>query len=79
MAYRRAIEIAPHFQAPHIALAHVLEEGTGDEAAREILLPFFLERSRSWVREDPWNEYQFGPREMWAGPFEALRERLSGR
>ena len=78
-AYRRAIEIAPHFQAPHIALAHVLEEGSGDEAARAVLLPFFLERTRSWVRDDPWNDYPFGPPEMRLRPFEALLERLCRR
>jgi hypothetical protein len=78
-AYRRAIEVAPHLQAAHIALAHVLEEDAGDEAARAILVPFFLERSRSWVRDDPWNDYPFGPPEMRMSPFEALRERLCER
>jgi len=78
-AYRRAIEIAPRFQAPHIALALALEHGAGDEAARAILVPFFLERSRSWVRADPWNDYPFGPPEMRLRPLEALLERLCGR
>ena len=78
-AYRRAVEIAPHLQAAHIGLAHALEEGAGDEAARAVLVPFFLERSRSWVRDDPWNEYPFGPPEMRMRPFERLLERLCAR
>jgi tetratricopeptide (TPR) repeat protein len=78
-AYRRAIEIAPHLQAAHIGLAHALEEGAGDEAARAVLVPFFRERSRSWVRDDPWNAYPFGPREMQLRPLEMLRERLCRR
>lgn len=79
-AYRRATEIAPHFQAAHVALAHALEEHAGDEAAQEVLAAFFLESSRSWVRDDPWNAYPFGPPEMRLGrPFEALREKLCER
>ena len=79
-AYRRAIEIAPHFQVAHVALAHALEGHAGDEASREVLVAFFLESSRSWVRDDPWNAYLFGPPEMRLGrPFEALHEKLCGR
>lgn len=78
-AYRRAIEIAPRFQAAHIALAHALEKDAGDEAARAILVPYFLEGSRSRAREDPWNAYPFGPPEMRLRPFEALLEKLCAR
>ena len=78
-AYRRALEIAPRLQAAHVGLAHALEEGAGDAAARADLVPFFRERSRSWVRDDPWNAYPFGPPEMRMRPFELLRERLCRR
>jgi tetratricopeptide (TPR) repeat protein len=78
-AYRRAIDLAPHGQAAHVALAHAVEERYGEAAARAIVQPYFLERTRSWSRHDPWNDYPFGPPEMRLRPFEALRQRLCGR
>jgi tetratricopeptide (TPR) repeat protein len=78
-AYRRALALVPHLQAAHIGLAHALEAGAGDEAARDVIGPFFLDRSRSWVRQDPWNDYPFGPPELRLRPFEELVERLCRR
>ena len=75
-AYRRAVAIAPQLQAAQLGLAHAMEQSAGDEAARATIVPFFLERSRSWVRADPWSEYPFGPPELRYRAFEALRERL---
>jgi hypothetical protein len=78
-AYRRAIDLSPHGQTAHVALAHALERNGGEAAARAIIRPYFLAQTRSWSRSDPWNDYPFGPPEMRVRPFEALRRRLCGR
>jgi tetratricopeptide (TPR) repeat protein len=74
-AYREAIRIAPHLQAAQMGLAHALELDSGDDAARAVVRSFFQARSRSWVSEDPWNEYPYGPPELRLRPFEVLVER----
>lgn len=74
--YRRATRLIPDGQVAHIALAQVLEDVGGQGAAREVLEPFFADRSRAWVRSDPWDEYAFGPPELQFGPLEDLVTRL---
>jgi hypothetical protein len=75
-AYREATERAPQVQAAHVALARALESAVGEEAARAAVRAFLVQRGRSWVRGDPWDEFHFGPPELRMRPFESLLQRL---
>jgi len=78
-AYRRSVELAPDFQAVHLALAHALEHEGGEDAARAVLAPFILDRRPPQSRLDPWSGYPFGPPEIRDRAFETLRETLCRR